>query len=586
MERRLAAILAADVVGYSALMGADEAGTLECLKAHRRELIDPTIASHKGRVVKLMGDGLLVEFASVVEAVQCAVKIQEGMARRNGKAGDRACMELRIGVNLGDVIVEGEDLYGDGINVAARLEGLAEPGGICVRRDVRDQVRDKLPLAFEDLGEIEVKNIARPVRAFKILLDGAAPQRRAPLEPVSKPSIAVLPFANQGDDGEQAYFAEGITEDIITELGRFRSLFVIARDSAFTYQDKDVALQEIGRELGARYLVRGSVRRAGARVRVSAQLVEAESGSQLWAERYDRELADIFAVQDEVVQAIVATVAGRLDEADRQRALRKPAKDLTAYDLLLRARHIMESRAKEDLETARTLLEQALENDPDFAPAFVELAMTAIYEAVSAWTDAPEQAAERAFELARKAVELDDRDSRAHLVLAWAHFWVQSNFELAESQLEDAMVLNPNDYGAYCFKSWFLTCAGDLDGSISCANEAIRRSPLLPSGCLYSIGMADYLAGRYERAIVSFGKMSKPYIEVHAFLAACYAQLGRVDEAEAAAQAFRSHAAAALNLNPCVDAESWRAYWRRVMPFKDSAPLDHLLEGLAKAGLP
>lgn len=589
MVRRLAAILVADVVGYSRLMGEDEGGTLAALKAHREELIEPQIASHHGRIVKLLGDGMLVEFPSVVEAMQCAVEVQAGMAQRNANVPDSRRMLLRMGINVGDVLIEGDDIYGDGVNVAARLESLAEPGGICVRRAVRNQVRDKLPLAFEDMGEIEVKNIARPIRTFRVLLNAAEP-RKSEARPESKlpdkPSIAVLPFANMTGDPEQEYFTDGITEDIITELSRFRSLFVIARNSSFTYKGRSVDVQEVGRQLRVQYVVEGSVRRAGGRVRITVQLVEARTGNHLWAERYERDLEDIFSVQDEVTQRIVANLVGRLDDAGRERALRKPSESLSAYDLWLQGKYLLNRRSKDDILHARKLFQRALDLDPNYATAYIELAETYIYESTSDWTQEPDIAAKHAFDLARTAVELDDRDSRAHLILAWAYFRVKSNFDLAASQLETAIALNPNDYYNYCFKSWFLTCKGDPDGGILCANEALRRNPLVPDGCLYSIGFADYLAGRYEEALATFGKMSVPHLEVQACIAACYGEIGRTEDARAAAEEFRHRAKSELAIYPATDTESWRAYWLRLMPFKDAAKLDHLLEGLRKAGLP
>ena len=593
MVRRLAAILVADVVGYSRLMGEDEAGTLAVLNAHRKELIEPQISQHHGRIVKLVGDGILVEFPSVVEAMQCAVDVQTGMAQRNAEVPDNKRMVLRIGLNVGDVLSEGDDIFGDGVNVAARLESLADPGGICVRREVRNQVRDKLPFVFEDMGEIEVKNITRPIRTFRVVLESAEPgkiaarpQAKLVAEASDKPSIAVLPFANMSGDPEQEYFADGITEDIITELGRFRSILVIARNSSFSYKGHPVDVKEVGRQLSVQYLVEGSVRKAANRVRVTVQLVETQSGNHLWSERYERDLENIFSVQDEITQSIVANLAGRLEDAGHERALRKTPENLTAYDLLLQGRYFLNRRTKEDLLSARELYQRALEFDPRYVPAYIELAYSYIFEATSDWAEAPETAARQAFDFARKAVGIDDRDSRAHLVLAWAYFRVKANFELAASQLEQAITLNPNDYYNYCFKSWFLTCSGDPDEGIVCANEALRRSPLVNDGCLYSIGFADYMAGRYEQALTTFGKMSFTFVEVQACIGACYAQIGRMDDARTAANEFLDRARAELAIYPAKDSDSWREYWLRLLPFKEASKLEHLLDGLRKAGLP
>ncbi len=340
VQRRLAAILAADVAGYSRLMGADEEGTLACLKAIRRELSDPKVKEHRGRIVKTTGDGLLIEFASVVDAVRCAVEVQRAMAERNTDVPPDRRIELRMGINLGDIIKDGRDIYGDGVNVAARLEGLAEPGGICVSRVVRDQVRDRLAFAFEDMGEQQVKNIARPVRVHRIKLfeeegsPAVRPSHQATATPLAvpdKPSVAVLPFTNMSGDPEQEYLADGIAEDVITALSRYPSLFVIARNSCFTYKGRAVDVKQVGRDLGVRYVLEGSVRKAGNRIRVTAQLVEAQTGNHVWAERYDRDLVDIFAVQDEITEAATIAVAPAVADAERQRAMRKAPESLDVW---------------------------------------------------------------------------------------------------------------------------------------------------------------------------------------------------------------------------------------------------------------
>jgi adenylate cyclase len=362
VERKLAAILAADVAGYSRLMGQDEAGTLARLKEHRRELIDPKIADHKGRIVKTTGDGMLIEFPSVVEAVACAVAVQRGMAERNVSISEDQRIVFRVGINLGDIIVEDADIHGDGVNIAARLEAMAEPGGICVNRVVRDQVRDRLDIAFEDMGEQQVKNIARPVRAYRIMLDQtprpsdpaavALPMRTLALP--DKPSVAVLPFTNMSSVPEQEYFADGIAEDVITALSRYPSLFVIARNSTFTYKGRAVEIRQIGRELGVRYVLEGSLRKAGNRIRVTAQLIEAETGNHVWAERYDRDLADIFAVQDEISQAVTIAIAPAIEDAERQRAMRKPPGSLDAWTAYQRGLWHMGKEEIEDFTLAET----------------------------------------------------------------------------------------------------------------------------------------------------------------------------------------------------------------------------------------
>jgi TolB-like protein/class 3 adenylate cyclase len=495
IERRLAAILSADVAGYSRLMNEDEAGTLAALKAHRAEFFDPTVAEYGGRIVKLMGDGSLVEFPSVVDAVECAVTIQHGMAERNAEVPEDRCIAFRIGINLGDIIVEGDDIYGDGVNIAARIQEIAVPGGVCISGDAYHQVRSKMDAAFEDLGEQEVKNIPEPVRVYRWTDAAADPipgmvgaEGALPLP--DKPSIAVLPFTNMSGDPEQQYFSDGITGDIITGLGRFRDLFVIADTSSFAYRDKGVAVQQVGRDLGVQHVLKGSVRAAGGKIRVSAQLVEAATGQSVWAESYDRVLDDVFAVQDEITQTIVATLVGRLEDAAHARALQESASTLSVYDHLLRGRHHLEQWSKDDVLKARAIFERALELDPNHAGTYIELAETYYAELQSHWSEAPDVAAERLFENARKAVALDDLDSRAHLALGRAYYRAKANYEFAEAQFETAIALNPNDVWNYCGKGFFLTCSGRLDEAVSCDNYAIRLNPLMPDACLYSIGVA------------------------------------------------------------------------------------------------
>jgi TolB-like protein/class 3 adenylate cyclase len=378
--RRLTAILAADVAGYSRLMGVDEEGTHERLRAHLRELIEPKIAKHRGRIVKNTGDGFLAEFASVVDAVRCAVEVQAAMAERNAATPPGNRIEFRVGINLGDVIAEEHDIFGDGVNVAARLEALAEPGGICVSRVVRDQVRDKLDYVFEDLGEQQVKNIARPVRAYRVRENNISIQRPPPTLPhplplPDKPSIAVLPFQNMSGDPDQEYFADGMVEEIITALSRIRWLFVIARNSSFTYKRQAVDVKQVGRELGVRYVLEGSVRKAGRRVRITAQLIDALSGTHLWADRFDGSLEDVFELQDAVAVSVSGVVEPTLQAAETRRSAERPTKDLTAYDLYLRAVPHFLAHHRDHMTQALDLIGQAIERDPHYGPA---LALAAI----------------------------------------------------------------------------------------------------------------------------------------------------------------------------------------------------------------
>jgi len=374
VQRRLAAIMATDVVGYSRLMGADDTGTLAALKELREELIDPTIAEYQGRIVKLMGDGALVEFASAVDAVECAVIIQRNMADRTAHQGESERILFRIGINIGDIIIDGDDIYGDGVNVAARLEGEAAAGGICISSDAYRQVAGKIDCTFEDLGELTLKNITSPVRAYQVQLDSASASTSVVLKLPDKPSIAVLPFENMSGDPEQEYFADGIAEDIITGLSRFHWFFVIARNSSFTYKGSAVDVKQVARELGVQYVLEGSVRKGGNRVRITAQLIDALTGRHVWAERYDRDLDDIFAVQDEISEAITTTVSPAFISAEAQRAEHKPPDNLDAWDYCMRGNWYLSRRGKEDIAQARQLFEEALERDPNSCTALCGLA--------------------------------------------------------------------------------------------------------------------------------------------------------------------------------------------------------------------
>src|SRR5919109_1179920 len=387
-QRRLAAILAADVVGYARLIGADEEGTLAALKSLRRELIDSKVEQHHGRVVKTMGDGALIEFASVVDAVRCAVDVQRGAAERNAGVRPDKRIEFRIGINVGDVVIDGDDILGDGVNIAARLEGLAEPGGILVSRAVRDQVRDRVELAFEDLGERELKNIARLVRVYRIQAPTelmAEVARSAALPLPDKPSIAVLPFTNMSGDAEHEYFADGIAEDIITGLSRLRWLFVIARNSSFTYKDRHVDVRQVGRELGVRYILEGSVRKGGNRIRITGQLIEAETGAHLWAERYDRALDDVFAIQDEITDSVIGCIQPHVYAAEHERLKRKPPQRLDAWESVVQGMFLYSQHSDASTKEALTMLDRAVELDPSYAQAHGLRAVCLAWRAFQGW---------------------------------------------------------------------------------------------------------------------------------------------------------------------------------------------------------
>ena len=587
VERRLAAILAGDVAGYSRLMGIDEEGTLAVLKRHRRELVDPKIKEHRGRTVKLTGDGILVEFASVVDAVRCAVDIQRGMAERNVEVPAERRIEYRIGLNLGDIIIDDKDIYGDGVNIAARLEALAEPGGICVSRVVRDQVRDKLDFSFADMGEQQVKNIARPVRTHRIVLGAeaaealgeaaaaASPARRA----AQKPSIAVLPFANMSGDPEQEYFSEGITEDIITNLSHNRAFFVISRSTSFTYKGPAVDVGKVARELGVRYVLEGSVRRAGNRVRITAQLIDAETGHHLWADRYDRELADVFAVQDEIAQSIASAIAPGIISAEVQHAQRKDPSQLDAWDRAVRAHWHIRRFTQTDLAEARRLLEEAIDVDPTNSMAFSDLAFLRHFQAVFGWGESIAEAHTAAGEAARKAVSLDDGDATAHTVLAIYEMF-SGRHEEARRRLRRALDLDPNSAFAHGYIGVSHAFSGDRDAVLRHCDEALRLSPRDPLLLLWYLpkGWAALNAERYEEAIefaIRAAEAHPEFPDIYAVRAAAEGQLGRVD-------AGRSTLDELLRRMPGLTASDPRLD----RPFGRAADRERFLEGLRKAGLP
>ena len=427
-KRRLAAILAADVVGYSRLMRADEAGTLVQLNAIRNELLDPKITEYGGRIVKTTGDGILIEFSSAVDAVQHAVDVQQTMAGRNADIAEDQRMDIRMGINVGDVIVEADDLFGDGVNVAARLEGLADPGGICISGSAHEQVRHKLDLNFEDMGKQSVKSIDEPVQAYQIRLDGvertaAPPPSTAAAEILERPAVAVLPFDNMSGDAEQEYFADGITEDIITELSKWSWFPVIARNSTFAYKGTSPDVRSLAEELGARYVVEGSVRKGGNRVRITAQLIDTATGHHIWAERYDRELEDVFAVQDEITMKLAGAIMPELSVAEQKLAMRKPPENLQAWDLFLRAQWHHSRFTREDLVEARQLLLEAVRLDPLMSMAHAKISDIALWMMTLGWHDSPEIGLNEATEHVTKALALDVANAHAHACMAWCSFY-------------------------------------------------------------------------------------------------------------------------------------------------------------------
>lgn len=623
-KRKLTAILGADVEGYSRLMGEDEESTVRTLTAYR-ELMGTLIWKHGGRVVDSPGDNVLADFASVVDAVRCAVEIQEELRSRNAELPENRRMLFRIGVNLGDVIQEGERIYGDGVNIAARIEGLAEGGGICISRTAYDQVKNKLTLGYEYLGEHNVKNIAEPVRVYRVMMEREAagkvigeerPRPRQwpwvaltliavvaiaagaalmwnfylrpapPIEEVAsvekmafplpdRPSIAVLPFINLSGDPEQEYFSDGITEDLITDLSKISGLFVIARNSVFVYKGKAVKIAEVGRELGVQYVLEGSVRKANDRVRITAQLVDANTGGHLWAERYDRDLKDIFALQDEVTQKIVAALAVKLTEDEQERLVRKGTDSLEAYDYTLRGwdyffRFTMEANVQ-----AREMFERAIDLAPQYALAHSALGWTYWTQWSFGWSQDP-QSLERAFELAQRATSLDDSLPEAHSLLGKVHLW-KKRHELAIAELEKTIALNPNYADGLVGLGEILYFAGRPEEAIPLVKKAMRLNPRYPVWYLHNLGHAYFLAGRYEEAIATLERAlnrNPNFWPAHVYITASYVELGREEEAWAEAEEL-------LKINPHFSME--RGGQR--LPYRDQRVLERLGDSLRKAGL-
>jgi adenylate cyclase len=576
VHRRLTAILVADVAGYSRLMGSDEEGTLASLKACR-ELIDLKSKEYRGRVVNTPGDSALVEFASAVDAARCAMEIQKLMAERNAVIPEERRIEFRIGINVGDVIVDDHgDIYGDGVNIAARVESLARPGAVCFSDEAYRQIKGKLAIDASDLGEHRLKNIAQPVRVYSVWLDDAPP-----LALPDKPSIAVLPFENLSGDPNQEYFADGVSEDIITELSRFSDLFVIARNSSFKYKNKAVDVRQVGRELGVRYALEGSIRRGGDRVRISAQLIDSGTGAHRWAERYDRELKDIFAIQDEVARTIAAVLAAHVNKAEAERILLKPPATWQAYDHFMRAAaawaSFQSSWKLDQLLEARRHLADSLKIDPKYARAYSLLASTHRV----AWLNPVNEeylspaALDRAIGLARTAIELDPNLPEAYAELAY-NIIRKSDFDGATVAVERAMALNPNfvDYRL----AQVSYSVGQPAKAVEIAKMQMRLDPFHPHFAPLIAGVAYYLLKEYSEAqrwLREATGRAPNHQYGHAFLAATYAQLGRVEDAHA-------EATEVLRVNP----QYTIGTQKQISILKRSEDSDHLIDGLRKAGLP
>jgi adenylate cyclase len=577
VQRRLAAILAADVAGYSRLTGADEEGTIARLRALRRELIDPAIAEHRGRIVKTTGDGILIEFASVVDGVRCAVEVQQGMAARNSDIPIDQRIEFRIGIHVGDVVVDGDDLLGDGVNVAARLEGIADTGGILLSGDAYRQVKGKIDVAMEDLGERRLKNIASPVQVCRVLPDQGLRKSVPALPLPDKPSIAVLAFANMSGDPEQEYFSDGIAEDIITLLSRSRSLFVIARNSSFTYKGLAVDVKQIARELGVRYVLEGSVRRGGNRVRVTAQLIEAETGNHLWAERYDRDIADVFAVQDEITQAVVISIEPSVAEAERQRAVRRPPESLGAWEAYQRGLWHVSRMSVRDLHEAKRFLRRTIELDPNFGAAYARLTMPILAEATVYQLRGISEAADEALELAQRAILLDPMDAVANSRLGVA-LMLKGDCDGGLAEASRALEISPNLASAYADLGTILASSGQPREALAAFREALRRDPYDPFRLLRlpQIALCHYYLREYDKAVEVARAAIRSYPDhpwAYYRLAAALGQMGRVDEAENALQKALSVAPKAFEMFV-----RSRPVWNRREDY------EHMLEGLRKAG--
>jgi adenylate cyclase len=583
VSRRLAAILAADIAGYSALMGADEEATVSDLKSHQAVVL-PMIKEHAGRVIDTAGDGVLAEFASAINAVRCAVAIQKAMAERNATIEFARRMEFRIGVNLGDVIYDEARIYGDGINIAARLEGIAEPGGICVSGKVHEEVRGKIQLQYEYIGEQQLKNISQPVRAYRVRLPidaTASPTEAKRLALPDKASIAVLPFTNLSGDKEQEYFSDGITEDIITELSRFSELFVIARNSSFTYKGRSVDVRQVGRELGVRYVLEGSIRRVGDRVRITGQLIDAGTGAHRWAERYDRKLEDVFAVQDEVARTIVAIIAAHVNKAEIERVLLRAPATWQAYDHFMRAANIFTSfwasLKVEELYETRRLLQKTLSIDPSYARAYATLSYTYVATFVHALdVDHLKPAAlDQAYDSARKAVQLDANLPTAHACLGNVLTW-KGHHEASIAEFERAIALNPN-YIDWRFMAT-LVYAGEPTRAIEVGEAQMRVDPFYPPIASARLAFAHYFLKAYAEALPLLRECVSraPNLRAgHTWLAASYAQLGQLDYA-------RAEAAEVLRIDPNYTIHGTAP----TSPFKHPEDAEHYFDGLRKAGLP
>ncbi len=588
LQRRLTAILAADVAGYSRLMGADEEGTLAQLKTLRKTLVDPTIAAHRGRIVKTTGDGMLVEFASAVDAARGAAEVQRAMAKQNINVPRDARIEFRIGIHVGDIIIDDNDIFGDGVNIAARLEGIAEPGGICVSDDAQRQIRGKTELAFDDMGPQSLKNIAEPMRAWRLQIDKNSPStlpKRAAAETAQppalpdKPSIAVLPFQNMSGDPEQEYFADGMVEDIITALSRFKLLFVIARNSSFTYKGKAVDIKQVGRELGVRYVLEGSVRKSAGTVRIAGQLIDAMTGAHLWADRFEGNLDDVFALQDKITEGVVSAIIPAVYKAEIDLAARRRPASLSAYDLYLRAVPHLYSMTHEGITEALQLCHRALELDPRYGSAAFLAGSCHMVNIAQGWALDLKRETEEATRLLRLALSVDENDPDVLATVGFATSYLTDDFDTATEMVDRAVALNPNSAVAWNHRGQAYLLGGRAEEAIRSFERGIRLSPIDPMLYMMLAGMGIALIERrrFDEAVVvarKAARQNQAYATTYRCLASALAHLGR--EAE-----VREVVSRLLELDPNFRISEWvkrGAQWHKHNRL--------LIEGIRKAGLP
>jgi len=586
VERRLAAVLAADVAGYSRLMGGDEEGTLAALKAIRKALVDPAISEHRGRIVKTTGDGLLVEFASAVDAARCAVAVQHNVAQQNSDVPPQRRIEFRIGIHVGDIIIDDNDIFGDGVNIAARLEGIAEPGGVCISDDAQRQIRGKVDVAYDDMGPQTLKNIAEPMRAWRLRIEPAlasTAQAKPPAEVVpalalpDKPSIAVLPFQNMSGDAEQEYFADGMAEDIITALSRFKSLFVIARNSSFTYKGKSVDIKQVGRELGVRYVLEGSVRKAGNRVRITGQLIEATTGRHLWADKFDGALEDVFGLQDQVTTSVVGLIAPTLEQAEIERAKQKPTDRLDSYDLFLRGMALVNKRGA--LPQARECFSRATELDPEYGSAYAMSAFTLMMQQASSGVPLAAEIRANAVRLAHLGAKVSSDDAFALARSGHVLTYLGHEYDRGASLVEQAVTLNPNLAMAWYSRGWVSLMCGDAERAIESFERMIRLSPLdqLRASAWNGSSFALHQLGRYQEGCETAMKSIQMMANAHTLGAYIVNAVGAGRAADA-----QQAAAQLLQRQPGFRA----SHAGEAFPIRSAGERDRVASALREAGLP